>query len=1056
MVSWRSRSTILASLTLCALGGSILAASGDVPVGAGEELTIKPPLPVWPSDYETITKRQPTFRLNGRYGATRYRVELAQDATFTSRVILTKFHVEADRGITPVVLADYGGKPLENGQYYWRAFAGDDNGYWTPPANYRTFFIASEDAQPIASPAEPLHPRLMLSTSELDGLRRRIERSPRRKAAWQYIQNAAKGALDAVPPDEEYARSGAGQHGYYSFAASWYHRHLTNVAFVALVNADEEMAAKGVEMLMAACAYERWLGPLFDDPAHFDPPWNSALETAMMTTAVATGYDLLYPHLSDAQRATVREALVEKGIKPLVADWVDPVTASRLPRHQLPTGNWVMVCAGSAGVGALTLLGEHPDAAEWARLVRDRVRAWLHDRGGDWYVDNPWRSGRPTPIPVIGPSEPNFGIDGAYKESISYMNYAMTYVFCFADGLRRATGEDLFKEVPDNLLDHAAWNVLAWVEQGKVRQSLIPFGDSGAVPTFPVVYAGLTRNRQHPLAGWLGERIAPVPQDVRSLIWLDESVPGCEPDTAVPMRVFRDVGQVVMRRGWGPDTPAAAIKFHQNRGHLDIGTFYLFGGGRPAIIDSGTTPYGSQTYRDYSSRSVAHNLVLVDGKPQKRVDGELLAAVGTSRLTVASGQLAAAYPDDLRSWTRDMLMLPDGSVVLLDRLVAHEPRRFEYLLHPYPPFRIPYPTASPGEILIGDEANPIRMRVHSEQELRVSEPEGYYFSTPCKYVRLHSPEATAEQTFFTVCEWPSSDTVRSQPLDVRAMRPGRWQLRSVGEAWRLVVRTGADADADDSTDARMVAVWDQGERSRERHVLVLGGRRLGVDNRELMRATRPVSVAIEFAHPLRAEFWTPEPTRVALAADRGADHVFINGQPADAVRRGGSVQFDLPSGRSSVTITEIKRFIPRPRSLVWDDLLTAANPGDAPAFQPGVTARASSCFSEPPRAIDGNANMGWSSLPGAPMPQWMEVNLPKAVAISSVHLQTARPCEGYVELRERASGEYVRCGTFRTSVPTLNAAIDVPTMRTDRIRVTVEKIAPDAAAAAILALEWRD
>ena len=97
------------------------------------------------------------------------------------------------------------------------------------------------------------------------------------------------------------------------------------------------------------------------------------------------------------------------------------------------------------------------------------------------------------------------------------------------------------------------------------------------------------------------------------------------------MAVFRGIGQVVMRSGWGPDTPAAAIKFRQNRGHLDIGTFYLFGSGQPTLIDSGSTSYGTPIYDDYSSQSIAHNLVLVDNKPQVRADGQLLAAVGTSR-----------------------------------------------------------------------------------------------------------------------------------------------------------------------------------------------------------------------------------------------------------------------------------------------------------------------------------------------------------------------------------------------------------------------------------------
>lgn len=1050
------RGALPVCVALCVASSAASGLSANVPAAAPGEWPIKPPLPVWPSDYETITQRQPAFRFNGRFQADRYRVEVARDASFASPVALTQARVVDEGGIAPAFVAAYAGEPLQDGQYYWRAFAGNAEGFWTPAANYRTFFVASEDVDRIAVPGDIVHPRLILSARELDAFKRRVGRSLRLSPGWQYIQNAALSVLDSVPPDEAYARAAPGQHANYSVVAHWYHRHLANVGFVAFVNDDQRMAAKGVEMLMAACAYERWLGPLFDNPAHFNPPWNSALETAMMTTAVATGYDLFYHHLTEEQRARVREAIAEKGVRPLVADWADPVSASRLPRHQLPTGNWVMVCATSGGVGALSMLGEHPEAAEWVRLVRNRVRAWMHDRGGDWCADNPWIQNRPTPIPVTGPSEPNFGIDGGYKESVAYMNYAMRYVSCFADALRRTTGENLFEHVPANLLDQAAWSILAWPEDGEVRQSLIPFGDSGITPAFPLLYAALTRHRSDTLAAWLGERIVPIPYDVRALTWVDERVPGRGPDTAVPMGVFRDVGQVVMRNGWGSETSVAAIKFRQNRGHLDIGTFYLFGGGAPTVVDSGTTSYSSDIYKQYSSQTIGHNVVMVEGKAQRRVDGELLAAVGTSRLTAASGQLAAAYPDDLQAWTRDLIMLPGNVVVVLDRLAAHQPRRFDYILHPYPPFRIPDPQGSPGEILIGDEAKPTRIRVHSEQAFAASQPDGYYFSKPCKYVRLDSPEPTLTRTYFTVCEWPSKRPGGSQPLDVTAVRPGRWQLRSVGQDWRLIVRTGSDAGAADSNDARLVAVWDQGERSRERHALVLGGRRLGVDNRELMRTTQPVHAAIEFGRPLWAHFWTAQPTRVSLNAEPGADYVFLNGQRADVVRRGSAVSFDLPAGESTVVIGETPRFIPRPRALVSDDLAAVSVSVDAPAFQPGVVARASSFVPDALLALDGDANTGWMSLQGLPMPQWMEVSLPKPVSIASIRLETGGPCSGHVDLGEPGTDSYTRFGNFETTTQALAVTVDGTTFTTDRVRVVVESVEPGAPTATINTLEWSE
>ncbi|HRR86947.1 MAG TPA: hypothetical protein P5316_18205, partial [Phycisphaerae bacterium] len=102
--------------------------AGDMPVG-GVHVKILPPLPVWPSDYETITERRPTFHICGLSSATKYRVELARDAAFADGFTLTEFEITDTSGISPVVLVAYQGEPLPDGQYYWRAFCGDDEGF---------------------------------------------------------------------------------------------------------------------------------------------------------------------------------------------------------------------------------------------------------------------------------------------------------------------------------------------------------------------------------------------------------------------------------------------------------------------------------------------------------------------------------------------------------------------------------------------------------------------------------------------------------------------------------------------------------------------------------------------------------------------------------------------------------------------------------------------------------------------------------------------------------------------------------------------------------------
>jgi hypothetical protein len=1042
---------ILVILALLAFPASaIQAASGDVPVSADLQGPFLPPLPVWPSDQEAITLRKPIFLFNGRHGATRYRIELARDPSFAEPVTLEQFTVLEPGGIAPAVATAYLGEPLADGQYCWRVFAGNDEGYWTPPANYRLFAVVAEGQERVSGSRQPVHPRLLLTADDIGRFRARVDRSEHLRRGWQYLVNATMSVYEADPLDEAYARSGSGQHGYYSNAAAWYHRHLGNLAFVAMVTENQRLKEKGVQMLLTACSYERWLGPSFDNPEVFNPPWHSALETAMMTEAVATAYDLLHASLTEEQRSTVRAALVEKGVRPLIHDWVDPVTAARLPRHQLPTGNWVMVCTGGAGVGALVLHGEHEEAAEWLRLCRNRVRAWLLDRGGDYYVDNPWKPGRPDPIPVIGPSEPNFGPDGGYKESIGYMDYAMRYVSFFADGLRRETRENLFADVPLRLLEPLAWSILNYPDGAGVRSAIVDFGDCGPLSRYLELYTALIKHRDDGRAAWLYRHIVPAPTTPRALLWYADVVADAAPENQVPVRAFRGIGQALMRTAWSPNAPVAAIKFHQNRGHLDIGAWFLFSGGQPALIDSGVTPYGGSIYGTYSSQSIAHNVVLVDNQPQTRADGKMLTAFGTSMMAVAAGELAAAYPDRLTSWRRDLVFLPGGLVAVHDRLAGKGPRQFDLLLHPGKPF------AAEGQdtFTVGSGPSATSITVHCDAPLTMTQQDGYSRNEPRKYLRFAGGEPAEARAFLTVCRCPSGSHGRVLPVQVEPAGPGRWRIDVRDGASSLSARWGGGGDHRLRTDARFAAVWEEERRRPARHALMLGGTGLVADQRIVFAASRPVDAALEWESVFRATIRAEDPVEIAIDADHPYRRWYLNGKPVESQSRSGGARLNLEPGEHQVEAGDFNRPLGRLAPLVFDDLL-AVPAVNAPAFRPGVSTRDSAGWSEGLAAIDGDINTAWVSRPGVSLPQWLEVQLPQAESIAEVSIETGLPSAGRVELWEETSQSWRAVGPFETTYDQPAATVKSEAVETRRLRVSVERVEAPASSAVIYSLEWK-
>lgn len=950
------------------------------------------------------------FVLNGRFNADRYRVELAPDPSFDQTMKFNEATVDRT-GIAPIVRVPYEGPDMPDDTYYWRAFAGNGDNDWSPPAGYRILHIASDDRDRIEPQPGLEHPYLLIRPREVEPLLSKINRSQELQASWQYLMNAANSMLEATSPDESYAAGGSGQHGSYSAAAEWYHRHMTIMAFVGLVTGESVYTDKAIEMLLAACDYDRWLGPAFDKPEHFDPPWHAALETAMMTTAVGTAYDLLYPHLDEQQRQNVADRLIVLGVKPLVDEWADPLGASRIPRHQAPSGNWMAVCVSSAGVGAAAVVRERPEAREWLQHCRDRIRAWLADRGDDYFVGHLKAANLDRPLPIAGPTKPNFGIDGGHNESTGYMYYAMRYVCFFADALRRTTRENLFNQFPPGILEHVAWMTLAWPEHKGVQTRVINFGDCWPGSRFPLLYSSMMRQLDDGLARWLYERTVPLPRDPRTMVWYDDSVLEESPARAVPMAVFRTIGQVVLREGWSPETPVAAIKFHQNRGHHDLGQFYLFGGGAPTITDSGTAPYGSDIYKTYSSQSIGHNVVLVNNRSQRRTDGELVSAVATSQLAAASGQLAAAYPDELRSWTRDLIKLPDDLVLVFDRLLGKGRNQYDLVLHPANPFKL-----EDGHVL--HVGNPVRasLRVFCDSDMTASMEEGYAATEPVRYVRFNSDEASRGRAFLTMCRWPGKRTRVTSTAQVKELARGRWRIDHITTDAHCIVVTGREARSRQDGDARLLAVWKEKGGLQRFHGLILGGNRLVLSGEEWLRSTEPVNAAIEFGSPLRAHFWNDEPAEVSIRVDASAAQTFVNGERVYPVLGPGVIRLELPAGESSVLVAATPRVADRLEPLVVDDLLAIEPHLDAPAYRPGIIARTSSCGKEGLQALDEDVTTAWMTLPGASGPHWLEVELPQPEQIDAIEIHAGRPCTGQVEVwNEKRSAWDARCA-FETTL----------------------------------------
>ncbi len=162
-------------------------------------------------------------------------------------------------------------------------------------------FTAAPSSPRLLQSLRPSHPRLIMTESELERVRQMIKSEPLARAWHAKLRQQAEKMLDE--PTVEYKLNGPRL-----LAQS--RRCLDRVYTLGLLyrlDGDKRFAERAKQELFAAAAFQDW------NPSHF-------LDVAEMTHAFGIGYDWLFDALSAEERATLRTAIIEKGLKPSLVD----------------------------------------------------------------------------------------------------------------------------------------------------------------------------------------------------------------------------------------------------------------------------------------------------------------------------------------------------------------------------------------------------------------------------------------------------------------------------------------------------------------------------------------------------------------------------------------------------------------------------------------------------------------------------------------------------------------------------------------------------------------
>ena len=501
---------------------------------------------------------------------------------------------------------------------------------------------APVDAQDVRARLAALSPppRLLLTRGEEARLRDAIAADPQLRAVWELVRRAADGMLEEPPV----TRTLVGRRLLGQSRACL--RRMTHLGLAYRLTGEQKYADRGRAEMLAAAAFTDW------NPSHF-------LDVAEMTAALAIGVDWLHEALDEPTRATIRRAIVEKGLTP-------SLTNDSWARGD---NNWNQVCNAGMTLGALVVAGEARDLA-----VTMVARA----------IDG-------VPFAMKG-----YAPDGAYPEGASYWEYGTSFNVLLIAALQKALGSDFgllaqpgFDRTAEYRL-HVQGPTGLWFNY--VDSSLGAGWHVSPAMHFLAAWRnepGLLHGERHML-----RRLVDTPGEVPArntdrllpllLVWHAPGAPEATP--ASLSYVGRGMTPVALfRSGWDRQATYAGIKGGQassNHGHMDVGTFVVDMMGERFADDLGMQDYNSlesiglqiwdrkpdsDRWKVFRLHARSHNVLTVTGTDHV-IDGrgDLVSSTPTS----ARVDLSGVFAGQLANASRELRLREDRGVEVRDDVVA--------------------------------------------------------------------------------------------------------------------------------------------------------------------------------------------------------------------------------------------------------------------------------------------------------------------------------------------------------------------------------------------------
>ena len=573
--------------------------------------------------------------------------------------------------------------------------------------------------------------------------------------------------------------------------------------------------------MLAVAGWAQWT-----DPDYGEAP---CLDTYSLIRGMSTAYDLLYGDLKRGERKTVRNAILEKGLK-FIYTWGFKEDSYVMKPLLWPNGYAVVNVA--LGIGGLTLLDEIKEAPTY--ITESLAR-----------MDRFWREAA--------------GADGGLVEGFGYGSFAIDNFMDLILQVHDVCGIDA---MTGDYLAHAREFPVYFTLPGGGDNMLPALGDNGHIegcpPTLTGMMSAMVKLKNDAPAAWYLAKAGKADAAAKAVAKAPADWPYG--------RRFPSIEWAALRDGWGDSGALLAFKsgYAEHHNHLDRNHFLLGWDTEWVITDPGYQIYDMdypperkmdrkaiKNMHVYTAQTEGHNTILVDGAGQNEKPGTIEEFFTSAAMGWVVGDASPCYEGKLDRFRRSVVHLPGEYFVVYDEIAAPKPVKVEFKLHTAPDGQfvaagkpIAVGATSPARsFIIRRQVGQVAVDLISPKRTTLKHLQWPDSEKYGHYIAIAAPApAAAQEDAFVLRPGPAGAAVAPVKAGIQALQ-GRARLITVGGDRVVINPDGAKiaAGAGLSTDAHAAVV---SERTGEKRYGMVGGTSLAA-GKTVLSGSAPFSAGVK-------------------------------------------------------------------------------------------------------------------------------------------------------------------------------------------------------------------